>query len=171
MEWKEVFGFPIYEVSINGEVRHKKKGKVLKKVLNRRGYYVVSLYNNNSKKCHSKCIHIIVLETFIGLSDRPITDHIDRDKTNNKLSNLRWVSISENQINKGLQRNNTSGYTGVVKKNNGWWAYIGKGKKRYSCGVWATIEEAVKAREEAVKKIYPYLSVNPLDVATLRSSD
>ena len=60
-----------------------------------RGYYHVGLnYKNYS-------VHRLVAETFL---DNPINlkfvDHIDRDKSNNDLSNLRWVTAQENLYNR-----------------------------------------------------------------------
>lgn len=71
--------------------------------------------------------------------DGMIVDHIDGNKFNNKLSNLRVVSYAENTRNKKIQANNTSGITGVVFSKNksgssyfvAQWSEMGKVKRKY----------------------------------------
>lgn len=82
-------------------------------------------------------------------------DHINGDKYDNRRCNLRLATNSQNQMNKGLQKNNTSGHTGVqwVPKWNRWMARIIKDKKRIYLGAFKTKEEAIMARKVA-EKIY-----------------
>ncbi len=84
-----------------------------------------------------------------------LVDHIDGDRQNNKLSNLRAVTKSENAKNMKRFRTNTSGVTGVaLQKSTGKWiAQIG-GKKDGSSyiGSFDKFEDAVAARKEAEKQ-------------------
>jgi hypothetical protein len=73
-------------------------------------------------------------------------DHIDRDKTNNNLSNLRIVSVQQN----GFNKSNTKGYYQSGKKYR---AVIRVATSRYHLGNFKTREEAHNAYLEA-KKIY-----------------
>lgn len=73
-------------------------------------------------------------------------DHINGNKTDNRIENLRIATPSENRCNRGKQRNNTSGYKGVYfnKRSNSWYAEIRKsGIKKY-LGSAKTPEEAHK---------------------------
>lgn len=69
-------------------------------------------------------------------------DHIDRNKTNNSLDNLRDVSQTVNRRNRGLNKNNSSGYVGVYKKRDKWAAEIIIEGVKYSLGVHDTPELA-----------------------------
>lgn len=73
-------------------------------------------------------------------------DHIDRDRSNDSINNLREVSNEQNSWNKGLNRNNTSGYKGVYKQRNRFVAQITiKGKTHY-LGSFETEEKAFEVR-------------------------
>ena len=83
-----------YQVSNYGRVRNKKTGKILKPYLTR-GYHRVSLYNDLGRKC--KLVHRLVAKAFLpNPHDKPAVNHINGCKTDSNLSNLEWVSASEN---------------------------------------------------------------------------
>ena len=77
-------------------------------------------------------------------------DHHDRDKRNNRISNLRPATDSQNGLNKGLQTNNTSGYVGVSwdKQRQKWAAFLTLAKKVY-LGRFTNILDAIAARKAA----------------------
>lgn len=78
-------------------------------------------------------------------------DHIDGDGTNNRISNLRSVSMSENMKNKPLQENNTSGVSGVtyIKSRKKWLARISNNGERVVIGVFDEFNDAAQARRRA----------------------
>ena len=83
-------------------------------------------------------------------------DHINGDRSDNRLRNLREATRSENLCNKGQQRNNTSGQKGVWwnKSANRWEASIGKGGRVRYLGRFSSLSEAKSAYVDAATKIH-----------------
>lgn len=103
--------------------------------------------------------HRVVWEIHNGAIPHELQiDHINRTKGDNHIENLRLVTKSQNCINKGLARNNSSGHTGVAPDNSrpGLWRadlVLKDGKrwrKRYR-----TFEEAVEAHRQKMEEVYP----------------
>jgi len=82
-----------------------------------------------------------------------ITDHINRDKLDNRRKNLRNANKSINSINRANPVNNTSGYKGVYwdKFNKKWRAEIKVNYKKISLGRYKNIVDAISARRGAEK--------------------
>ena len=95
----EIQNYPNYLIYIDGRVQNKKTKRFLKQQLNKQnGYYKVQLYKNSKKKNFE--IHRLLALHYIQLVDgKDFVDHIDRNKTNNDISNLGWVNNTENQLN------------------------------------------------------------------------
>lgn len=90
--WKE---FENYYVSSLGRIRHKEKNNLLKPSITC-GYYKVRLSNNGLVKDY--IIHQLVYQIFKGNYDKSkyVIDHIDGNKLNNDINNLRLLTNSEN---------------------------------------------------------------------------
>ena len=82
-------------------------------------------------------------------------DHINRNKADNRISNLRDVSHKQNHQNRSKPSNNTSGHSGVSwhKQNSKWQARIKHNKKDIYLGYFTDREEAIAARK-AAEKLY-----------------
>lgn len=91
----------------------------------------------------------IYLHRLIMINDieNRVVDHINRDRLDNRLSNLRYVTPRDNVLNKGMRIDNTSGYTGVYKVNNRWRAKVWHFGKQINLGYFDTLLEAVQARD------------------------
>jgi len=147
---------PEYSISSFGRVRREKPrsdGSEFYPKLwkDSKGYYRVVL---NGKKYY---LHRLLAEAFIpNPENKPEVDHIDGNKQNNCLSNLRWCTHAENMRNRKKHRNNTSGYTGVTfhKAKGKWQAYISIDGKQKHLGLFHTKEEAAAAYEEAAKEAF-----------------
>jgi len=77
-------------------------------------------------------------------------DHINGNKSDNRLINLRDVERWVNMHNQGKRKNNTSGFKGVCRKGNKWSAVIKINKKIHWIGVYETAEQANAARQNYV---------------------
>ena len=150
-EWKVIDNYENYQVSNLGRVKNVITNQILKPCKYNKHYYAVTL---NGKKHR---IHRLVMSAFVeNPKNKPFVDHIDRDPSNNKLINLRWATEIENQQNKSMQRNNTTGFIGVVwdKQKNKWKAQIGLGNKMINLGVYNLREDAINARKTAEIKYF-----------------
>ena len=94
-------GFEEYGVSNLGNVKSYKYGKekILKPIVNGFGYYQVILWKNNIR--YASTIHRLVALHHLDepISDDLIVDHIDRNKINNHVSNLRYITLSQQNSN------------------------------------------------------------------------
>jgi hypothetical protein len=113
--WKDVPGYEdMYEASTYGRVRSldrvvlKKgnkgsmyyytiKGRILKQKLTKQGYFEVAFSNGKRNDLTSLRVNRLVAFTFLLNPDNlPEVHHIDHEKTNNRIENLKWVTKSEN---------------------------------------------------------------------------
>lgn len=96
MNWKSVVGFEEhYLVSDSGQIWSLRRHKALKPKIDRYGYEVVGLSANG--KLHHRTIHRLVARAFIpNPNNLPTVNHINEDKTDNRVSNLEWASIADN---------------------------------------------------------------------------
>ena len=99
----EVIGFPNYHITQDGTITNIHTGRVLSSHVNSQtGYKTVSLWKNSKGK--KETIHRLLATHFIPNPDgKRYVDHIDRNKLNNELSNLRWVDGTESNLNNGGQ--------------------------------------------------------------------
>ena len=153
--WLPIEGYPNYEASICGQVRNVKTKRVLRPRI-RSGYYAVNLCENNEIKTFP--IHRLVANTFLPKLDttKGFVDHVDNNRLNNTISNLRWCNQQQNCFNSTLSSNNTSGIKGVVwhKRDKKWYARIMINYKYIHIGGYDTLEQAKTARQNKAEELF-----------------
>ena len=153
-EFRKINGYPNYSVSDKGNVRNDSTGKILKG-FNSNGYLRVELTNTERAKKYR--IHRLVADAFIPNPDnKQCVDHIDNNKVNNNVENLRWATIQENTRNMSLTGKNTSGYKGVSfnRFTQKWVASIKNNGRSVHIGSYRTVEEAALARQQVAMQLY-----------------
>jgi hypothetical protein len=141
-EWKDIKGYEgLYQVSNYGRVRSLAKSwkaglpclrtkpeTIMAQCLNAKGYPHLALSKDNKSKTHR--VHHLVWDTFGNEPRNGMirqVDHIDNNKTNNNINNLRLVSNRENSTKRSLSLKKTSRFVGVrvnSRKKNSWLAQI-----------------------------------------------
>ncbi len=149
--YKNIEGFENYSVSDYGNVRNNKTGIILKG-RDKHGYFQVVLMKN--KRRHDKVIHKLVAAAFLlNPESKELVDHIDNNKHNNKLINLRFATSQENNQNRSLSSKNTSGAKGVSwhKQSMKWRANITINGKLIHLGSFINKDDAVNIRIQRAK--------------------
>ena len=99
--WKDVVGYEgLYQVSSLGRVKNlSSKREPTYGAKHDKGYLRVTLKKAGEKDT-SPLVHQLVAKAFIPNPDcKPTVDHINEDKKDNRVENLRWATYSENQLN------------------------------------------------------------------------
>lgn len=158
-KWIPIKGYEgYYEISSLGQIRNNRK-VILKTYKNNSGYECLKLYKDSNKK--SYLVHRLVALTFLN-NELNEVNHKDGDKFNNMVTNLEWVTRSENtqhalenglynslftlknSLGKKHLKNPTSKYhnVGYDKVRNKWKATIRVNGKNYKQKRFDTEEEA-----------------------------
>lgn len=152
--FKNIPTHPMYDVSETGSVRNHKTLRILKQqIINKGGreYAIVKLKSPIDGSFKNVSVHRLVANTYLpNPENKPTVDHIDNNGLHNNVINLRWATFEENNCNRGMSCNNTSGYKGVYlhKLSGKYMAYVTTGGKMNYLGLYETKEEAgLKAAE------------------------
>lgn len=146
-EWKPIEDFPEYEVSNLGRVKslnyHRSGQEQLLKQVLQNGYLIVCLHKDKIQK--NVKVHRLVVKAFLPNPENKRTiDHINRNKQDNRLENLRWATHSENCLNKAL---GVSGERLIYPHGNSFQVLITRqDHKVYKS--FKTLEEAIAWRDQ-----------------------
>ena len=108
-------------------------------------------------KASSHSMSRMIWESFNGpIPDKMEIDHIDRNPSNNSLSNLRLATRTENARNNSGHRNSGSKHSGVsfYKRQNKWQAYIRVNRKLVHLGYFDTEQQAAEKRLQAENTLF-----------------
>ena len=156
----QIPNFPDYKIYPDGRVYRYYKNRPRRKLkpsLTKDGYIVLAISKNNKKYLikHHRVLAELFIENPFNLN---CVDHYDGNRSNNCLSNLRWVDLSTNSRNSIIPKNNTSGVKGVRVENKSYgiryrafWS-IGNGKTKSK--TFNSLEEAKKYRLKMEKINY-----------------
>ena len=152
----QIKDFQNYCVSNLGNVKNIKTNTILKQQFDKDGYKLINIYDENSKM-HTKRVHRLVIEAFKeNVDNKSCVDHIDNNKQNNNVNNLRFATRVENGRNRVIGKNNTSGAKGITyeKDIKKWRARITIDGLTVHLGLFETIEDAKLARVNKVKQVF-----------------
>lgn len=114
---------------------------------------VVKKYKKSKYYYKSVLLHWMVVNKNIGSLE---VDHINGNTLDNRRSNLRICSHSDNRKNNKIYRNNTSGYPGIswLKRKKTWSSVIRVNNKKLWLGTFKNIIDAISVRKIAEKKYF-----------------
>jgi len=145
----------IYKFNKNlNQVININTGKYLKNTLNKYGYYKLGLYKNGKKKYFH--LHRLVYKAHNPLINIEgfYIDHINQDKLDNNIDNLRIATCSENNCNIKVKKNNILGIKNIRKtKYNTFQVQIMKDRKSYIKS-FKILEEAIVWRDFKLSELH-----------------
>lgn len=116
----------------------------------RNTFYAEANAKNHHKNGGTIRMHHLILNPPNGV----FIDHKNGNGLDNQRSNLRFATASQNQCNRGKQKNSTSGFKGVHKDKDRWRSEIKINRKMKNLGRFKNPEEAAKAYDKAAKRYH-----------------
>lgn len=159
-EWKVIDGTKgYYSINREGLVLNNRTGKFLKPYSTYKNYLVVDLRTDGKRK--TKKIHRLIASAFIPNPDNlPMIDHLDRNRQNNSIDNLRWATLEQNNQNRTLKGNIT--YVKRERKDGTfaerWRARYKQNYKNCNLGTFKTEKEARDRLNYYLKHEHKYIN-------------
>ena len=155
-EFVSIPDYQDYFINRKGEIlsKRQKKDRIMKHTLGTTGYYTIMFSINKQHKRFK--IHRLLAKMFIpNPNNYDCVDHINRDKLDNRLENLRWCTIMENNQNQTIRKTNKSGYKHICwwMKKQRWVVEIRRNNKRLCGHSFKKIEDAVEFRNKFLTEL------------------
>ena len=117
------------------------------------GYLRFEVRNNGTRL--RGFVHVFIAKTFIPNPDeKPFVDHINGDRSDNRLNNLRWCTRQGNRRNRKKIEGTSSKYIGVSQRNNNWRSRIHVNNIEIYLGSFSSEKDAAKIYNEAARKYH-----------------
>tara|TARA_R110000823_G_scaffold143329_1_gene273576 strand:- start:48 stop:500 length:453 start_codon:yes stop_codon:yes gene_type:complete len=144
----EIEGYENYLIYEDGKVQNKKTKRYLKQSNNGDGYLQLSLCKEGKKTCR-KIHRLLGLHYIPNPDNKPEVDHINRNRGDNRLENLRWATHSENGQNTGMRKNNKLGIKNIsYDKRYDRYIYRKKIRGLIHTKPFKTLEEAIEYKKQ-----------------------
>jgi hypothetical protein len=144
--WKYIIDYPNYKISSKGRFFSKYKKSNMKHSIDKGGYHNIYLYRNGKR-------NFFIISRLVGIhfipnpENKPTIDHKNGDKNNNCVCNLEWANEVDQIANRGISKNNTSGYKNIYKHGNMWLFQLNINKKIYTLGYSNCLEIVLDIRD------------------------
>lgn len=158
-EFEYIKDYETYLINKEGVIKDNRTGKIMPQYLSPDGYKQINLVNHSGTKCF--LVHRLVGIQFLeNNKELPEIDHIDRNKLNNNINNLRWVDDYKQSQNRGYFKNNKLEEKHIHFEQDGnttryVFQIIHNGirhKKSFNTKLNYSLEDAIKYKNEYYKK-------------------
>jgi len=153
-EWRKIEGHEGYEISVEGvrsylNNRHGllDTSNMRKLCMGKDGYLCLTIGRGNTYKFH----RLLAIAFIPNPENKPEIDHINRNKLDNRLENLRWATRRENNQNKSIRSDNQLGVHYISKHHSGFRFQITRNGIRHRKH-FKTLEEAEQYKTEYLAK-------------------
>lgn len=174
-DYKTLEQFPTLRIYADGKIYDERLGRCRKPSKNGEGYIRVKA-RDASDIIRDVHVHRLIAMAWIPNPENlSQVDHIDHNRANNNLQNLRWVSAKTNQRNQTLRRTNTTGFQGIQHRPEYPKAWVARWRNEDSKEGTKAFKhkgDAIEYREQMVKKYYkrPIIKRQDCDLCPLTKS-
>ena len=149
-------GYERYEICKEGLVYDTLKERFIS-ICDKDGYKVFNINIGGNKRKLLRISRTLAQVFILNPDNRKCVDHINRDRSDDRIENLRWVTVSQNAMNQSIQSNNKSSqYKGVTfnKLNKKWQSYIKYNRKSIHIGLFTSEIEAAEAYDKRAIELF-----------------